>query len=51
MCNWSTDIVLFWIADFDVEQMVEQPINRFVLVKHQEELDDKRQIARLEEFP
>jgi len=46
----NTNIVLFRIADFDIKQMIEQPVDWLVTVKHQNKLHNERQIIRLEQF-
>ena len=48
--QFNTNIVLLWVADFDKEQMIKQPIDRFVTVKHQNKLHNERQVVRLEQF-
>jgi len=42
---FDTNIVLLWIANFNKEQMIKQPIDWLVAVKHQNKLDDERQVV------
>lgn len=42
--------ILLWIADFDPEDVVQQPVDGFLLVKHEDELNDEVQIWSLEHF-
>jgi len=45
---FNTNIVLLWIANFNIEKMIKQPINWFVSVKHQNKLDDEWQVIGFE---
>ena len=47
---FDTNIVLLRIANFNKQQMIKQPIDWFVTVKHQNKLDDERQVIWLEQF-
>ena len=46
----STYIVFLWITDFDIQQVVQQPVDRFVFVKHQKEFHNLRNVTRFEQF-
>ena len=38
------------VADLDVEQVVQQPVDRLVFMEHEEKLHPHWQVARLEQF-
>jgi len=42
--------VFLRVADFHPEDVIQQPVNGFVLIEHQDELHDQAQIQRLEHF-
>jgi len=46
----DTNVVLLWIANFNVKKMIKQPVNRLITVEHQDKLHNKRQLIRLEQF-
>ena len=48
--RWFTYGVFLRVADLDVEEVIEQPVDRLVAVEHEEELDHFGQVARLEQF-
>lgn len=46
--NKATHRILLRVAHFDPHDVVEQPVDGFVFVKHQHELHDERQVQRFE---
>lgn len=49
-CRLFTYRVLLRVADFHPKDVIQQPVNGFVLIEHQYELHDQAQIQRLEHF-
>lgn len=45
-----TYCVLLRVADFHPKDVIQQPVNGFVLIEHQDELHNQAQIQRLEHF-
>lgn len=45
-----TYCIFLRIADFHPEDVIQQPVNGFVLIEHQDELHNQAQIQRLEHF-
>lgn len=45
-----TYCVFLRVADFDPKDVIQQPVNGFVLIEHQDELHDQAQIQRLKHF-
>lgn len=45
-----TYCIFLGVADFHPKDVIQQPVNGFVLIEHQDELDDQAQIQRLEHF-
>jgi len=41
---FDTNIILFRVANFNKEQMIKQPIDWFVTVKHQNKFNDEWQV-------
>jgi len=49
-CYLAPYLVLFRTADLDSEEVVQEPVYGLVLVKHEEELDNHRDLGRLEQL-
>lgn len=45
-----TYCIFLRVADFHPEDVIQQPVNGFVLIEHQDELHNQAQIQRLEHF-
>ncbi len=48
--NYGAYRVFFRIANFDPENVVQQPVDGLLLVEHEDELDDKVEVWSLEHF-
>lgn len=50
--QWTlfTYCVFFGVADFHPKDVIQQPVDGFVLIEHQDELHDQAQIQRFEHF-
>lgn len=50
MKNRSTYVALINIAQLGINQAIQQPVNRFIVVEHLEELDQPGELCALEHF-
>lgn len=39
--NYSDYRIFLWIADFDPENMVQQPVNGLLFIEHEDKLNNK----------
>lgn len=43
--------VFLWVTHFDPEDVIQQPVDGFILMKHQKEFHNSRQVRRTEKLP
>ena len=46
-----TYCIFFWIADFDPENVIHEPVNRLVFVKHEEKFNNHAQVTGAKKLP
>lgn len=46
-----THLIFLWMADFNPQNVIEQPVDGFVSVEHQEELSDQWEVTSPKQLP